>query len=329
VFSQFTSHLALVREKLDEKGVRYLYLDGQTPESERIRRVDAFQAGEADLFLISLKAGGTGLNLTAADYVVHLDPWWNPAVEDQATDRAHRIGQSKPVTVYRLVSKGTIEEAILALHEEKRNLVAGVLDGAGAAAKLSNEELMALIRAGEAAPDVELDRGEEVEQADVADEPVVAPGAPAPGAPGVAGGVKLMAWLIDDFRAWLDARNPQHHGPVLSSSRRALPPVRQPRTGRLGAERRLASTPRPGGPYREALQSGSFPAPRASRSWRARLWVPCSGSRETRRLVHEPKNPTLRGHRVYEHGAIQILVAPLAGSLGREETRAAISSWSG
>jgi superfamily II DNA or RNA helicase len=156
VFSQFTSHLALVREALEQAKVAYLYLDGQTPEPERIRRVDAFQSGEAQLFLISLKAGGTGLNLTAADYVVHLDPWWNPAVEDQATDRAHRIGQDKPVTVYRLVAQGTIEEAILQLHEDKRDLVAGVLDGAAASAKLSTEELLALIRSGESAQDVDL-----------------------------------------------------------------------------------------------------------------------------------------------------------------------------
>jgi SNF2 family DNA or RNA helicase len=146
VFSQFTSHLALVREALEARGISYLYLDGQTPEAERVRRVDRFQRGEKELFLISLKAGGTGLNLTAADYVIHLDPWWNPAVEDQATDRAHRIGQSRPVTVYRLVSKGTIEESILALHGEKRDLVAGVLDGAAGTAGLSTEELLELLR---------------------------------------------------------------------------------------------------------------------------------------------------------------------------------------
>ena len=87
------------------------------------------------MFLISLKAGGTGINLTGADYVIHLDPWWNPAVEDQATDRAHRIGQTKPVTVYRLVARGTIEEQILALHGNKRALVAGVLEGTDAAAQ--------------------------------------------------------------------------------------------------------------------------------------------------------------------------------------------------
>jgi SNF2 family DNA or RNA helicase len=96
--------------------------------------------------LISLKAGGTGLNLTAADYVIHMDPWWNPAVEDQATDRAHRIGQDKPVMVYRIVSRNTIEEEILKLHETKRDLVAGVMDGTHGAGKLSIEELISLIR---------------------------------------------------------------------------------------------------------------------------------------------------------------------------------------
>jgi len=137
------------REARDERKVSYQYLDGSGPEAERRRRVDAFQAGESDLFLISLKAGGTGLNLTAADYVLHLDPWWNPAVEDQATDRAHRIGQTRPVTVYRLVAAGTIEEAIGALHEQKRELAEAVLDGGGAAGRLSPEELVELIRAGE------------------------------------------------------------------------------------------------------------------------------------------------------------------------------------
>jgi superfamily II DNA or RNA helicase len=166
VFSQFTSHLALVREALDLAGASYLYLDGKTPPAERDRLVARFQAGEGQHFLISLKAGGTGLNLTAADYVVHLDPWWNPAVEDQATDRAHRIGQTRPVTVYRLVSAGTIEETIVRLHEEKRELAAGILDGMDVAGRLSSDELLALIRDGSpddgptpgAAVDLELDQ---------------------------------------------------------------------------------------------------------------------------------------------------------------------------
>ena len=146
VFSQFVQHLSLIREALDAMGVQYQYLDGSTPAHKRQEAVDAFQRGEGELFLISLKAGGTGLNLTAADYVLHLDPWWNPAVEDQATDRAHRIGQVRPVTVYRLVAKDTIEEQILALHDEKRELIAGVLDGADRAGKLSTDDLVKLIR---------------------------------------------------------------------------------------------------------------------------------------------------------------------------------------
>lgn len=146
VFSQFTGHLDLVEAALKAAGVRLLRLDGSTPAKERARLVDAFQAGEGDLFLISLKAGGTGLNLTGADYVIHLDPWWNPAVEDQATDRAHRIGQTKPVTVYRLVLKDSIEEMILALHVTKRALSADFLDGADQAGVLDAEDLMALIR---------------------------------------------------------------------------------------------------------------------------------------------------------------------------------------
>jgi SNF2 family DNA or RNA helicase len=150
VFSQFTTHLARVREALDAKGIKYLYLDGQTPAARRDELVDAFQAGKGEAFLISLKAGGTGLNLTAANYVIHLDPWWNPAVEDQATDRTHRIGQTKPVTVIRLLMRGTIEEQILGLHADKRALVAGVLEGTDATARVSTEELMELIRQGAA-----------------------------------------------------------------------------------------------------------------------------------------------------------------------------------
>lgn len=153
VFSQFTSHLALARAALEADGVRVRYLDGSTPAAKRAEEVDAFQAGEGDVFLISTKAGGTGLNLTAASYVVHLDPWWNPAVEDQATDRAHRIGQEQPVTVYRLVSKGTIEEQVMSLHSEKRALADAVLGGAGAAGGLDTAALKALIEAAPGAGD--------------------------------------------------------------------------------------------------------------------------------------------------------------------------------
>ena len=145
IFSQFVKHLDLVREWMDEDGVPYQYLDGSTPAAERRKRVGAFQAGEGDVFLISLKAGGTGLNLTAANYVIHLDPWWNPAVEDQASDRAHRIGQTQAVTVYRLVTQGTIEEKILELHDSKRALASELLAGTDAAPTLNVDDLMALI----------------------------------------------------------------------------------------------------------------------------------------------------------------------------------------
>ncbi|MDD2878296.1 MAG: C-terminal helicase domain-containing protein [Acidiphilium sp.] len=124
----------------------YEYLDGSTPSADRERRVAAFQAGKSDLFLISLRAGGIGLNLTAADYVVHLDPWWNPAVEDQASDRAHRIGQERPVTIYRLIMEGSIEERILALHRDKRDLASELLEGGEVAARLTEDELIDLIR---------------------------------------------------------------------------------------------------------------------------------------------------------------------------------------
>ncbi len=146
VFSQFVGHLELVRAALDAKGIRYEYLDGGTSSAERERRVAAFQAGGADLFLISLRAGGTGLNLTAADYVVHLDPWWNPAVEDQASDRAHRIGQERPVTIYRLIMQDSIEERILSLHRDKRDLATELLEGTETTARLSEEALLDLIR---------------------------------------------------------------------------------------------------------------------------------------------------------------------------------------
>src|SRR5262249_25520282 len=126
VFAQFTSLLAILRRRLDEKGVRYEYLDGQT--RDRQERVENFQTDPAcGLFLISLKAGGLGLNLTAAEYVFLLDPWWNPAVEAQAIDRAHRIGQTKPVFAYRLIAKGTVEEKVLELQKTKRELADAIL----------------------------------------------------------------------------------------------------------------------------------------------------------------------------------------------------------
>jgi len=146
VFSQFTDFLKLLAERLDAAGLRYQYLDGSTPATARGERVAAFQRGEADLFLISLKAGGFGLNLTAADYVVIADPWWNPAAEDQAMGRAHRIGQQRPVTVYRLVLVGSIEERIVALHHDKRELAESLLAGQDGGAPLAADELVSLLR---------------------------------------------------------------------------------------------------------------------------------------------------------------------------------------
>jgi SNF2 family DNA or RNA helicase len=146
VFSQFVDHLAILREELDRKGVSYQYLDGSTPARERKKCVEAFQSGAGDVFLISLKAGGLGLNLTAADYVLHMDPWWNPAVEDQASDRAHRLGQQRPVTIYRFITKGTIEERITDLHATKRDLADTLLEGADLSGKLTADQLLELIR---------------------------------------------------------------------------------------------------------------------------------------------------------------------------------------
>ncbi len=146
VFSQFVRFLGIIRDYLDNQGVHYQYLDGSTPQKQRKESIQAFQAGEGDVFLLSLKAGGFGINLTAADYVIHMDPWWNPAVEDQASDRAHRIGQQRPVTVYRLVTQDTLEEKIVDLHHRKRDLAEGLLNGTEMSGKMTSEELMQLIR---------------------------------------------------------------------------------------------------------------------------------------------------------------------------------------
>jgi superfamily II DNA or RNA helicase len=127
VFSQFVGMLTLLRERLEADGIEYCYLDGST--KDRGEAVRGFQTGKAPVFLISLKAGGVGLNLTGADTVIHFDPWWNPAVEDQATDRAHRIGQTRVVTSYKLITRGTIEEKILQLQNKKRDIIAATLTG--------------------------------------------------------------------------------------------------------------------------------------------------------------------------------------------------------
>ena len=145
IFSQFTSFLELVRKKLDERHEPYLYLDGSVSLKQREMLVKRFQNGECPLFLISLKAGGLGLNLTGANYVIHLDPWWNPAIEQQATDRAYRIGQERNVTVYRLIAQHTIEEKIVRLHHSKRDLADSLLEGADLAGKLTEKELMDML----------------------------------------------------------------------------------------------------------------------------------------------------------------------------------------
>ena len=146
VFSQFTSHLALVKRELDKAGIPYLYLDGSDSAAKRSQLVEEFQHGDMPLFLISLKAGGLGLNLTAADYVIHLDPWWNPAIEEQASDRAYRIGQQKPVTVYRIIAANTIEEKIIALHQTKKNMADALLEGGDVSASMSREEMIDLLK---------------------------------------------------------------------------------------------------------------------------------------------------------------------------------------
>lgn len=148
VFSQFTSILNNIGKRIREEGISYSYLDGSIPAARRMDIVKNFNSGENSVFLISLKAGGTGLNLTSADIVIHFDPWWNPAVEEQATDRAHRIGQKKVVEVIKLIAKGTIEEKILSLQEEKKKLISELIgdelsSGEGFSA-FNEEELIAL-----------------------------------------------------------------------------------------------------------------------------------------------------------------------------------------
>jgi len=146
VFSQFTSMLDLIAGSLEAEGIAFCRLDGSMNTSQRQAAVDRFQAGAAPVFLLSLKAGGTGLNLTAADTVVHFDPWWNPAAEAQATDRAHRLGQTRTVTSYKLICSGTVEEKVLALQEQKRALLANVFEASDKAAeKLSLGDLRALL----------------------------------------------------------------------------------------------------------------------------------------------------------------------------------------
>ena len=146
IFSQFTSMLSLLEEDLEKRGIPYYKITGQTPKEKRIELVRSYNENDVPIFLISLKAGGTGLNLTGADVVIHYDPWWNLAVQNQATDRAHRIGQTKIVTVYKLILKGTIEEKILEMQEKKKKLAEDILsDEKVSSASISREELLELL----------------------------------------------------------------------------------------------------------------------------------------------------------------------------------------
>jgi hypothetical protein len=179
VFSQFVQLLTLWRKDLDQESIAYEYLDGSTTRRDEV--VDRFQKGTAPLFLISLKAGGAGLNLTAADTVIHCDPWWNPAVEDQATDRAHRIGQGKTVTVVRLVARGTIEEKILSLKAKKRELTRAVIgDDAKALEGLTEDDVRSLL--GDATGDADEEEGDAEADADVPSAKASPPAKPSPSA---------------------------------------------------------------------------------------------------------------------------------------------------
>ncbi len=146
LFSQFTSMLSVIGKRLFEEGIRFYQLTGKTPKEERLEMADSFHSDQVPVFLISLKAGGTGLNLTAADLVIHYDPWWNEAAQNQATDRAHRIGQEKQVTVFKLVTKGTIEENIITLQKSKRNLAEQVIiEGTLDFASLKKEDILTML----------------------------------------------------------------------------------------------------------------------------------------------------------------------------------------
>ena len=144
VFSQFTTMLSLLKDRLTADGIEFCYLDGATTNRGAV--VEKFQGNaKIPVFLISLKAGGVGLTLTGADTVMHFDPWWNPAVEDQATDRAHRIGQTRVVTSYKLITRGTVEEKILALQQKKRAIIKATLGGEDSLAdNLTWEEIQGL-----------------------------------------------------------------------------------------------------------------------------------------------------------------------------------------
>ena len=138
--------LEKLEQELTKQGIAYFKITGETSKKKRMELVDSFNQGDTPVFLISLKAGGTGLNLTGADVVVHYDPWWNVAAQNQATDRAHRIGQTRAVTVYKLIAKGTIEEKIQKMQEKKQSLADSVLTGESVnLASLSKEELLEIL----------------------------------------------------------------------------------------------------------------------------------------------------------------------------------------
>ena len=146
LFSQFTSMLRIIEKRLSQEEIACYTLTGSTPKEERLRMVDSFHTDPVPVFLISLKAGGTGLNLTAADMVIHYDPWWNVAAQNQATDRAHRIGQEKQVSVFKLITKGTIEENIMVLQESKKNLADQIIaEGAVSLSSLTREDLVKML----------------------------------------------------------------------------------------------------------------------------------------------------------------------------------------
>lgn len=144
IFSQFTGMLDLIAQELSTMNIPYVRLCGDT--KDRKKPVEEFQQGKTPVFLISLKAGGVGLNLTAADVVIHYDPWWNPAVENQATDRAHRLGQQKRVFVYKLVTKDTLEEKMIALQAKKASIAAAIFDHENSTTQITQEDVNALFR---------------------------------------------------------------------------------------------------------------------------------------------------------------------------------------
>ena len=150
IFSQFTSMLDILSRELKDKQIDHLMLTGSTKSSERLKLTEQFNSDETPVFLISLKAGGTGLNLTGADVVIHYDPWWNMSAQNQATDRAHRLGQEKTVQVFKLFVKDTIEEKIEYLQQRKRDLTEAIVqEGETFITQLSNEELTALFDSGD------------------------------------------------------------------------------------------------------------------------------------------------------------------------------------